>query len=259
MISRESIVIVSILLIAGYFLSLNQSPTARILENDLEIIESTPVTTTVPQDTQITTVVETQEEVQPENKIIVTSTTTTRKTSTTQESRIVTTTTEETSTTIDTTSTTSVSESNLFFVEIYYDTAGDDNNEEYIVIHNPNSEAVNLDGFSISDNSGSWSFPNIVINAQDYLVIARDAAGFSALFNCQSDIDGFTRGLNNDGDQLSLSKDGQEKDFVAWEKGAADAYPDWGIKTGNGKVLKKAGSGNSASDWSEADPDPCGY
>ena len=146
----------------------------------------------------------------------------------------------------------------MVFVEVYYDTTGDDNNEEYVVIHNSNNEAVNLDGFSITDNFGSWSFPNAAINAQSYFVIARDAIGFENLFGCQPDIDGFSRGLNNDGDQLSLQKD-QQIDFVAWEKGAADAYPDWGIKTGKGKALKKTGQDSSPSSWIEAEPAPCSH
>ena len=265
MISRESIIIVSILLIAGYFLSLNSSPTAKIIENNLETTESTSIVTTIPQNT-ITTVAENQEEVQSENKNTVTSTIMPKKTPTTQQSTpsplttiqtsTIETTTIETTSTIETTTTVSIEK--IIFSEVYYDTAGDDNNEEYVVIYNPNNQEVNLDGFSITDNSGSWSFPNTIINAQDYLIIARDSIGFENLFGCQNDIGGFTRGLNNDGDQLSLQKN-QQMDFVAWEKGAADAYPDWDIKTGKGKSLKKTGNGNSPSDWSEADSNPCSY
>jgi hypothetical protein len=252
MISRESIVLVSFLLIAGYFLSLNPSTVSvKELTSERSKIQTTVSTINTEENMQQNPVPETTIQIigeAIEEAEIITET----QTSISQPASSTPTTTEPT--TASTTST--VIEEKLIFTEVYYDTAGNDNDEEYVIIHNMGSE-INLDSWSINDNSGSWSFPDIIINSQEYLVVARDAAGFAALFGCQPDIDGFTRGLNNDGDQLSLQKDGQQRDFVAWEKGFESAYSDWSISAGKGKALKRNSESISPSSWSESDPNPC--
>ncbi len=46
--------------------------------------------------------------------------------------------------------------------------------EDWIEIYNPNNQAVNLDGYYLTDSAGNptkWNFPNITISAQGYLVV----------------------------------------------------------------------------------------
>ena len=139
------------------------------------------------------------------------------------------------------------SQSSIYFLEVMYDPSGEESKEEYIVL----SGSGDLSGWTISDNSGTWSFPqNTVINGK--FVIARNADAFVAAHGCSPHVSGFTRGLNNDGDQLALKDEsGVQRDFVAWEKGASDAYPEWTIAASEGSVLRKNGA------WHEASPNPC--
>jgi hypothetical protein len=141
----------------------------------------------------------------------------------------------------------SQSTSNIYFLEIMYDPSGEETKEEYVVL----SGNGDVSGWTISDNSGSWSIPQgTVINGK--LMIARNSDAFKSVYGCTAHISGFTRGLNNDGDQLTLKdNNGSQKDFVAWEKGASDAYPDWTVTAGDGNALRKNG------EWHEASPSPC--
>ncbi len=141
----------------------------------------------------------------------------------------------------------SQSQSNAYFIEIMYDPNGEETKEEYIVL----SGSGDLSGWAISDNSGEWKMPqNTAINGK--LTIARNADGFASAYGCSPHISGFTRGLNNDGDQLTLKdSSGTQRDFVAWEKGADNDYPDWTVSAKEGSVLRKNGQ------WHEAQPSPC--
>ncbi len=139
------------------------------------------------------------------------------------------------------------SQNNIYFTEIMYDPAGEETKEEYIIL----TGSGDVSGWTISDNSGTWAFPDgAIINGK--LIIARNTDIFLSVYGCPANIGSFTRGLNNDGDQLTLKdKDGNQKDFVAWEKGASNAYPEWAVTATEGKSLHKNGQ------WSEASPSPC--
>jgi hypothetical protein len=133
----------------------------------------------------------------------------------------------------------------LQFAEIMYDPAGSEPGEEYIVLVG----SGDVSGWTIEDNSGAWTMPQGTI-AGGKLVVAR--SGFAAAYGCQAHVTSFTRSLNNDGDQLTLrDSSGAQRDFAAWEKGAAGAYPEWTAAAGNGMALRNDGS------WSEAAPAPC--
>lgn len=136
---------------------------------------------------------------------------------------------------------------NVYFLEIMYDPSGEETKEEYIVL----AGSGDVSGWTISDNSGSWKFPDgTTVNGK--IIISRDSNAFVAAYGCIPHIDSFTRGLNNDSDQLTL-KDagGAQRDFVAWEKGASNAYPDWTASAKDGMALRKNGA------WHEASPQPC--
>lgn len=146
----------------------------------------------------------------------------------------------------------------IILTEVYYDASGTELKEEWIEIYNPLDAAINLSGWSIEDNAGSWSFPGIEINAGSYLRIGRDSSGFYNATGCQPDLNGFTRGLNNDGDQLKLKNNGTEVDFVAWEEGYQGAYPEWNITAAEGKSISRSIiDTDSVSDWAVNEISAC--
>jgi len=141
----------------------------------------------------------------------------------------------------------------IIFMQVYYDTPGTESNEEWVELYNPSKSTVDVTGWVISDNIGSWTFPEASINGESYFVVARREEGFKNLYSgCTPDISGFTRGLNNDGDQLTLKDaEGKEMDFVAWEGGADGAYAEWDLETNDTQSIKRTSftDTDSPSDW----------
>lgn len=148
---------------------------------------------------------------------------------------------------------------NIFFTQVFYDTPGKDSIEEWIEIYNPTDNTIDLKSWTISDNSKSWTFPEITVQSNSYLIIARDLEGFRSLYSCDPDIDSFTRSLNNNGDYLILKdNEDNEIDFVAWESGDKE-YPEWDLIAGNNKSIKRINNQDTdkPSDWSSnQEPEP---
>lgn len=157
----------------------------------------------------------------------------------------------------------------VVFSEVYYDTIGDDAIEEWIEVYNNSSFAVNMSGWTITDNNGTgvtFTFPQgAIIQPATYFTVAVNVTGFRNIYGYTADIYGAVPPLNNSGDTLILKDHmGFVKDFVAWEGGASagapegwgstsnpwastgnsiirnnptidtDTYQDWGYATGNG-------------------------
>ena len=69
----------------------------------------------------------------------------------------------------------------------------------------PDSAPVGV-SLTVSDGAGSWTVPvGTTISAGGYLSIAKDAAGFSALYGLDPDVEGMSISLNNDGDVVVLA------------------------------------------------------
>jgi beta-lactamase superfamily II metal-dependent hydrolase len=123
---------------------------------------------------------------------------------------------------------------NVVFSEIFYDTPGNENIEEWIEIYNNTPDSVDLSGWTITDNNGTgytFTFPaGATIAAGTYYTVARDSAGFNALYGYDADHYANLPYLNNDGDALILyDSSHNEIDAVAWEGGASAGIPDgWG-------------------------------
>ena len=125
----------------------------------------------------------------------------------------------------------------VVIAQVGYDTPGDDALEEFVDLFNPTAAAVPLDGWTLTDNAGTWSIPaGTVIEADAYLSIARNASGFAGLYGLDPDVSGLSLGLNNDGDSLSLSDGAVEVDFVAWE----GFVPGWNVAAGIGDSIERA-------------------
>ncbi|MFC2143503.1 lamin tail domain-containing protein [Candidatus Aenigmatarchaeota archaeon] len=144
----------------------------------------------------------------------------------------------------------------IVFSKVYYDPLGSEWDEEWVEIYNPTENGVDLTGWKIYDNSASpWGFDEgVVINPNDYLIIARDLVAFQNLYDCDPDFDSFTKALHNDGDQLILKDDeNQEIDFVAWE----NYVENWDINADGGYVIKRTEwyDTDTFDDW-ESNQDP---
>ena len=124
--------------------------------------------------------------------------------------------------------------SNILFSEIYYDTIGDDNIEEWIELYNNTPDTIDLGGWTIIDNNGTgfaYTFTaGATIAPGTYFTVARDSAGFTALYGYEADLYGNLPYLNNGGDALILYDNSSNViDAVAWEGGASAGVPDgWG-------------------------------
>ena len=54
--------------------------------------------------------------------------------------------------------------------------------DDWVELYNGGTNSINLNGFYLSDNENDltkWSFPNVVIQPDDYLIIWCDTAGFT--------------------------------------------------------------------------------
>ncbi len=123
---------------------------------------------------------------------------------------------------------------NILFSEIFYDTPGDENQEEWLEMYNNSTFAVNIGGWTITDNNGTgYTFTIPVGETMEpgtFYTIARASGGFVALYGYEADLYGGLPYLNNGGDTLILYDPvGNVKDFVAWEGGASSGIPaGWG-------------------------------
>jgi hypothetical protein len=148
----------------------------------------------------------------------------------------------------------------IIFSEAYYDVDGDDAKGEWIELFNPGSN-TNISGWTITDNTKTFTIPEAVfIRSDAYMILSRDNATIFNTTGCSSLQ--MTLGLNNDGDYLILKdSEGNEIDFVAWEKGGSESpYASWDITATSGETIRRkdidAVDTDSVSDWEVSDPDP---
>jgi len=97
---------------------------------------------------------------------------------------------------------------------VYYDTEG-----EWLELYNSTSTAVDIGGWTISDNSKTYTIPSgTTIGSHSYIVIADGQSEFSQRYGCDPHLSNLTLRLNNDGDFLTLkNSSGSVVDQVAWE------------------------------------------
>jgi len=155
--------------------------------------------------------------------------------------------------------------------EVYYDVKddgsfGNEDKNEWVELYNPTDHEINLKGWSLNDNSGTKSInPNISIPAHGFAVLGHDNSTWVQYWDIHGAVSiqltGSTAWLNNDGDQLTLKDDkGSTIDFVAWEEGYNDAYPDWNLNATQGKSIARKNLGvdtDLPADWIVLDiPNP---
>ncbi len=150
---------------------------------------------------------------------------------------------------------------NIVFSEVYYDSNGPDSREEYIELYNPNNEEVDISGYSISDNSGSYTIDDATMAPYSFLILARDDQGFLFKWEKAADITDLTLSLDNDGDNLDMEdRSGVFIDRVAWEGGEDGSFASWDLIAESGECIRRKNVyiGSSSSDaWnSYSTPDP---
>ncbi|RCW51937.1 lamin tail domain-containing protein [Paenibacillus prosopidis] len=141
--------------------------------------------------------------------------------------------------------------------EVYYDTVGNDDVEEYVELYNPTSATVDISGWTISDNAGTFTFPSgKSIPGSGYFTVARNASGFNALFGKQPSLSGMTLSLSNSGDKMTLKDaSGSDKDFVAWENYVSG----WSLTANIGKSIYRTNPNTDTdtnADWISGNPTP---
>ncbi|MBI4173301.1 MAG: lamin tail domain-containing protein, partial [Candidatus Aenigmarchaeota archaeon] len=137
----------------------------------------------------------------------------------------------------------------LLLSEVYYDTPGSDNDEEWLELYNPTAAAIDIGGWQLRDNNGIFTFPTgTLVEADAYLVVARNATGFTVLFGVPPGLAGLSLSLGNSGDVLRLLDGSNEVDMVAWEGHVAG----WEVGASTGTSLQRSPAAtdtDTAADW----------
>ncbi len=141
--------------------------------------------------------------------------------------------------------------------EVYYDVEGTDSDGEYIEIYNQGSEAVDLSGWTIGDDtSANYTFEDsLAIPGHSYLTVCRDKATFEDRYNKSPDAWDLALSLNNGGDTLTLyDTNGQTVDKVGWEQNG------WSnLSASTGEVIRREDTSedtDTVEDWVVSQPDP---
>ena len=137
---------------------------------------------------------------------------------------------------------------NVIISEVLYDAPNSDATEEWIELYNPTTSAISLNGWTVSDNAGSFTLSGS-IPAQGFITIARDSAAFQALYSITPTlVMGNALALSNSGDQVDLrDASNSQVDYVAWEGYAAG----WTVSAVNTVIHRDTDvDTDSPSDWS---------
>jgi hypothetical protein len=158
---------------------------------------------------------------------------------------------------------------NVVFSEVLYDSRVKyDTQGEWIELYNPQSTTVNIGGWTIQDNTTTFTIPGgTTIGPQTYLIIADGITYFSNLYGCVPGVSYDSLKLSNTGDYLILkNSSGTIIDQVAWESGGS-SIPGWGSSSkpyaNEGKSIRRSNPNTDTdthSDWiSNSSPQPdCG-
>lgn len=117
-------------------------------------------------------------------------------------------------------------DSQILVTEIMYHPDNDDVRGEYIELYNAGASVVNLSGWSI-DRGVEFTFPEVLLQPAEYLVVAADTAMFSAKYSNMTNFVGNWIGqLSNQGERIRLvDEEGNRIDDVTY----ADEG-DWAVR-----------------------------
>jgi hypothetical protein len=136
--------------------------------------------------------------------------------------------------------------SNIIITEVLYDAPNSDTTEEWVELFNPLATSISLAGWTLEDNTGTFSLSGSIA-AGGFYVIAKSSSAFQALYGFTPDLAGSTLALSNSGDQLTLKNSaGLPIDFVAWENYATG----WTVSAVDTTIRRiSATDTDTGSDW----------
>jgi len=133
----------------------------------------------------------------------------------------------------------------LLISEVLYDAPNNDTTEEFIEIYNNSCASVNLSGYALADNGGSFNLTGTIAPAS-YFVVAKNSAAMQALFGKTPQQSGLTLSLGNSGDYVKLRQGSTEIDSVAFE----NAISGWTLNAVDKSVARKnVPDSNTMADW----------
>ena len=112
---------------------------------------------------------------------------------------------------------------NLLITEVLYDAPTNDNTEEFVELYNNSCTAINLQGYSLQDNAGSYSLTGTVA-PRSYFLVAKNSAAMQTLYGKTPELSGLTLAFGNSGDYVKLNNGNTEVDAVGWWRWVAATY-----------------------------------
>lgn len=136
-------------------------------------------------------------------------------------------------------------EAKILISEVLYDAPTDDSTQEYVELFNDSCSAVNLSGYSLSDNGGTFNLSG-TIAANGYFVVGKNAAAIQSYFGKTVQQSGMTLSLGNSGDYVRLKQGTSEIDMVAFE----NAISGWSIAAVDKSIERTSlQDSNTVADW----------
>jgi leucyl aminopeptidase len=139
--------------------------------------------------------------------------------------------------------------------QVAYDVPGLDRLGEFVDLANAGEQPADLGGFSLSSGASSFTFPaGTTVPAGGFVSVASDAAGFTSLYGSTADVAGARLNLSNSAGELRLlDPDGEEVDYVGWERSG------WPLRASTGQSIVRTATEDTgtAADWgvtSSVDP-----
>ncbi|WP_233007309.1 endonuclease [Rheinheimera faecalis] len=138
-----------------------------------------------------------------------------------------------------------VSFANLLITEVLYDAPTNDNTEEFVELYNNSCTAINLQGYNLQDNGGSFNLSGTVA-PRSYFLVAKNSAAMQSLYGKTPELAGLTLAFGNSGDYVKLRNGSTEVDAVGWENGLSG----WSINAVDKSISRnKTTDNNLVSDW----------
>jgi leucyl aminopeptidase len=140
--------------------------------------------------------------------------------------------------------------------QVAYDAPGVERDGEFVELYNTGTSAVDVSGWTLTAAAGSKTLPAATtVPAGGWLTLARNRAGFIALYGQAPDVSRAAPALGNGADTLTLRNGGGTSiDQVSWETTG------WNITASAGQSIIRTSPGgadsNSVSDWSVVTADP---
>jgi hypothetical protein len=107
----------------------------------------------------------------------------------------------------------------MLVVQVLYDAAGPDADLEYVELLNSGRRMVDLRGFRLRDDSGTFEIrDHLPVLPGDRVLVVRNSSAVRGRWGVAADVGRMGLRLANDGDMLSLEDPGgRVLDVVAWE------------------------------------------